>query len=288
MSNTATQPAQCRTTQGMHPLEFIPIFRLIPRSLPRDLVYTFIWNLLFVLLFVGLNLLFNAGAPLSAMLWPIFVIAQCIGFCIHALFVAGERLLPDINARGLGAKALFYTVLPLFGTFIGYWLAATLLDYQTMRAAIFSPRGALAIGTVSVIISSVLLLIFIPRARAARMQAAFEHEQARVAVAERSAALAQLKLLEAQVEPHFLYNTLANVVSLIDSEPATAKQMIERLIALLRGSAAAAGCESTTLSAQIDHLRARLRALYGAAATLVIEDNVPTGARITLRIPVGA
>ena len=383
MTNTTTQPAQCRTTSGMHPLEIIPAFRRIPRSLPRDLVYTFIWNILFAILFVALNLLFNRGETVAAMLWPIFVIAQCIGYSIHALFAVGERLLPDINARGLGAKALFYTVVPLVGTFIGYWLAATLLDYQTMRTAMFSPRGALAVGTVSIIISSVLLLIFIPRARAARIQAAFEREQARVAVAERTAALAQLKLLEAQVEPHFLYNTLANIVSLIDSEPATAKRMIERLIALLRGAAGAAGSESTTLSAQIEHLRAylelmtlrmggrlafsvdipaetaildvpplllqplvenairhglepnvdggsvrisarrdgralelvvadtgvgfaatrkptadgglgianlraRLRALYGAAATLVIEDNVPAGARITVRIPVGA
>jgi sensor histidine kinase YesM len=30
------------------------------------------------------------------------------------------------------------------------------------------------------------------------------------------------------VEPHFLYNTLANVISLIDSDPAMAKHMIER------------------------------------------------------------
>jgi sensor histidine kinase YesM len=50
-------------------------------------------------------------------------------------------------------------------------------------------------------------------ARAARVQAAFERERARVAAAGKQATPAQLKLLEAQVEPHFLYNTLANVVS---------------------------------------------------------------------------
>jgi len=35
----------------------------------------------------------------------------------------------------------------------------------------------------------------------------------RVAAAEKQVTQAQLKLLEAQVEPHFLYNALANVVS---------------------------------------------------------------------------
>lgn len=50
---------------------------------------------------------------------------------------------------------------------------------------------------------------------------------------------AQLKMLQAQIEPHFLFNTLANVSSLIDSDPILAKQLLERLndwlrIALLR------------------------------------------------------
>ncbi|MEO8676304.1 MAG: histidine kinase, partial [Casimicrobiaceae bacterium] len=61
-----------------------------------------------------------------------------------------------------------------------------------------------------------------------------------------------------QVEPHFLYTTLANVVSLIDTEPATAKAMIERLIALLRSAAAAAGTANATLASQVEHLRAYL------------------------------
>ena len=40
------------------------------------------------------------------------------------------------------------------------------------------------------------------------------------------ATLARMQLLEAQVEPHFLYNTLAHVVSLVDAEPAVAKRML--------------------------------------------------------------
>ena len=133
-----------------------------------------------------------------------------------------------------------------------------LLHFESMRAWMFSSRGILTIGALSLLISAVLLAVFIPRERAAKAQAAFEHEQARVAAAERQATLARLKLLEAQIEPHFLYNTLANVVSLIDTDPATAKRMQERLITLLRGAAAAAGNTDPTLSAQIEHLRAYL------------------------------
>src|ERR1700674_3886526 len=47
---------------------------------------------------------------------------------------------------------------------------------------------------------------------------------------------ARLKLLQAQVEPHFLYNTLANVQALIEVDPPKAAQMIEHLIQYLRAA----------------------------------------------------
>jgi sensor histidine kinase YesM len=106
-------------------------------------------------------------------------------------------------------------------------------------------------------ISGVLLLVFIPRERAAKAEAAMAREQARVAAAEKETADARFRLLEAQVEPHFLYNTLAHVVSLIDGEPATAKRMIERLITLLRATASAA-TGTATLGGQVELLRAYL------------------------------
>jgi len=71
--------------------------------------------------------------------------------------------------------------------------------------------------------SCVLLVIYVARERAAGAEVAVAQETARVAAAECTAALAQMKLLEAQVEPHFLYNTLAHVDSMIESDPATAR-----------------------------------------------------------------
>jgi sensor histidine kinase YesM len=40
---------------------------------------------------------------------------------------------------------------------------------------------------------------------------------------------ARLKLLQAQIEPHFLFNTLANVSSLLDSDPPRARHLLDRL-----------------------------------------------------------
>lgn len=46
----------------------------------------------------------------------------------------------------------------------------------------------------------------------------------------------ELKVLQAQIEPHFLFNTLSNMISLIDTDPHKAKDMMEKFCAFLRGS----------------------------------------------------
>ncbi|MBU6437662.1 MAG: histidine kinase, partial [Betaproteobacteria bacterium] len=53
---------------------------------------------------------------------------------------------------------------------------------------------------------------------------------------ERQAAEAQLRALQAQIEPHFLFNTLATVVSLIDYDAPKAKAMLEAFIDYLRAT----------------------------------------------------
>ncbi|MDF1485537.1 histidine kinase [Ramlibacter sp. H39-3-26] len=60
--------------------------------------------------------------------------------------------------------------------------------------------------------------------------------QARIAQAQRDAAEARLKLLETQIEPHMLFNTLANLRALIATDPPSAQAMLDRLIAYLRAT----------------------------------------------------
>jgi sensor histidine kinase YesM len=77
-------------------------------------------------------------------------------------------------------------------------------------------------------------------------------QQQQIAEAGQLLAEARLRTLQAQIEPHFLYNTLANVVSLIGSEPDKAKHMLERLIDFLRASLSASRAERATLGAELD------------------------------------
>jgi sensor histidine kinase YesM len=68
----------------------------------------------------------------------------------------------------------------------------------------------------------------------------------------------QLKLLQAQIEPHFLFNTLGNVVSLITSNPTAARQTVENLTTLLRSSLRRTRADATTLGEEIEIVRAYL------------------------------
>lgn len=60
------------------------------------------------------------------------------------------------------------------------------------------------------------------------------------AAAERDAAETKLKLLESQLEPHMLFNTLANLRVLIAADPARALTMLDHLNAYLRATLGAA------------------------------------------------
>jgi Histidine kinase len=81
------------------------------------------------------------------------------------------------------------------------------------------------------------------------------------AQAQRREAELQLSVLAAQVEPHFLFNTLAGVRSAIATDPGRASEMIDRLVDYLRAAIPrlrSSGGSEATLGGQIDIVRAYL------------------------------
>jgi len=79
--------------------------------------------------------------------------------------------------------------------------------------------------------------------------------QTEIAVAERDAAEVRLKLLTAQLEPHMLFNTLANLRALIGTNPAAAQRMLDRMDGFLRASLKASRATVHPLQAEFDCLR---------------------------------
>ncbi len=83
----------------------------------------------------------------------------------------------------------------------------------------------------------------------------FELERSRL---ERDALDARLRLLQAQVEPHFLFNTLANVQALVDAGSPQASQVLASLVAYLRAAVPRMHEPATTLGQELELVRAYL------------------------------
>jgi signal transduction histidine kinase len=72
--------------------------------------------------------------------------------------------------------------------------------------------------------------------------------------AQRQAAEAQLKLLQTQLEPHMLFNTLANLRVLVGSDPERAQTMLDHLIAYLRATLGGSRSQMHSLRAEFERL----------------------------------
>lgn len=94
----------------------------------------------------------------------------------------------------------------------------------------------------------------------ARNQAlTFELERSEL---ERKALDARMRLLQAQVEPHFLFNTLANIRELVITGSPRAPQVLDSLIAYLRAAVPRLKDPAATLGQELDLVRAYLEVMH--------------------------
>ncbi len=218
------------------------------------------WTLLvcagIALVFTLLNLAFNIGRRpelwLDAGWWwrayrANFVITLVISILIHLLFMV---LIPWVTPRRIrrfspAQRAVFFTAVPLSGLVVGWPLGVWLVSQAGlgwMRVNATAVAGSAVLGLV---ISFIIFLVF--------------NAKAQQALAEKRAAEAQLRLLQGQIEPHFLFNTLANVVALIDYEPRQAKQTLTAFTDYLRASLGGLRRDAVPLADELALAEAYLR-----------------------------
>ncbi|HEU6456645.1 MAG TPA: histidine kinase, partial [Roseateles sp.] len=103
-----------------------------------------------------------------------------------------------------------------------------------------------------------MALLILNRERVERIKLERTEAKARAETIERQALQAQLRLLQAQIEPHMLFNTLANLQGLIAIDPQQASQMLDHLIQYLRATLSATRAETTTLAQEFEAAEAYL------------------------------
>ena len=107
-----------------------------------------------------------------------------------------------------------------------------------------------------------------------------EAAQVRESATEKELTVARLNLLHAQVEPHFLYNTLASAQVLTRSDPARADAMLGNLILYLRHSLPRTEDAPSTLGEELERARAYLDILaIRMGPRLALQVDVPEALR---------
>ncbi|HEY4137644.1 MAG TPA: histidine kinase, partial [Casimicrobiaceae bacterium] len=104
-------------------------------------------------------------------------------------------------------------------------------------------------------------LIFFVKFRETRAAAALHKAEAERHLLSKQAIEAELKLMQAQVEPHFLFNTLASVQYLTETNPKEASALLGHLIDYLRAALPQLRASSTTLGKEVELVEAYLSIL---------------------------
>jgi signal transduction histidine kinase len=167
---------------------------------------------------------------------------------------------------------------------------AQVLREQTPRVRTRTVRygigDAMMQFTVFWVLASMLLKTVYKGRLQAEVKAAQATETAEAESLRRQVVEARMAAMQAQVEPHFLFNTLASIDHLIETDPPRASQMQKNLIALLRASMPtmreAAGNGKTQgvreLGREIDVIRPYLEILkVRMEERLTTEIDVPEG-----------
>ena len=178
-----------------------------------------------------------------------FTISLTIAVLIQLLFSAAIRWIgvQRIRAFSNAQRGLFFSSIPILGVLLGWPLGVWLVSESGAGWVRIDTGSLIGSAVIGALVSAVIYVIFSARAQRAE--------------AEKRAAEAQLRLLQAQMEPHFLFNTLANVLTLIDIEPQRAKQMLESFTDYLRATLANLRKDDSTLARELELADAYLRLL---------------------------
>jgi LytS/YehU family sensor histidine kinase len=109
-------------------------------------------------------------------------------------------------------------------------------EVETITIKGFRPGDHLPGFTFLLIFISMVIKIMAAGRFKAEAQAVVATEMAESEALKRQVIEARMAAMQAQVEPHFLFNTLASIDHLIETDPPRASRMQKNLIALLRAS----------------------------------------------------
>jgi LytS/YehU family sensor histidine kinase len=184
-----------------------------------------------------------------------FFFCQCVGILVFFLTLP---ILSFLKFKHLLLRPILVTLAGIGVTLGLTWILSASCGQSIL--ALIDHRYGLYIQTL--LLNSMFVVItgftIISREKMAAAQARMQQERIRRLTSEKRAAETHLKFLQAQIEPHFLFNTLSTILSLLDSDAGKGKAMLIDFIRYLRISLSKARRESSTIEEEISMITAYL------------------------------
>lgn len=194
--------------------------RLLQNQDVQRLILTLIFNTVIALVLTGIG--YGGGIGVS------LVFSHSIGLSI--LFL----IRPVLSRRGQTGWGLLLFVALILGSVAGTMIALVLTG--KLGSGEFGSTMFIRNLMLGLVLGGVATWFFITREWIRRARADIRERKLREIEAEKNQLESRLRMLQAQVEPHFLFNTLAHLMSLIDSDVVKGKEMLGYLIDYLRSS----------------------------------------------------
>ena len=191
------------------------------------------------------------------------VVSMCIGLVCWLIIDGGRHAVAVLRDRWRAARGLppgrpfgfpgWHWLLALcalglvLGPVLGNLLAAQISGDHIPGLWPFAGSGTGMTWLLTLLASAIAVLTLSLLER-------LSHARADAEAARRVAAENQLKLLESQLEPHMLFNTLANLRVLIAMDPPRAQAMLDRLIAFLRATLNASRSSMHPLATEFERI----------------------------------
>jgi len=186
--------------------------------------------------------------PMDRSLVYSYAISTCIWFFTDPVRIVLSRWLHTQPPHywGVSARSIAYLFAGIVGGYaLGTQIGDAYAGQSTWELLTLSPQRFWGFWLSSLGISFGFLFYFYQREKGAELQ--------------RQATEARLKLLETQLEPHMLFNTLANLRALIATDPVRAVHMLDRLNDYLRATLRASRTDSNSGAHTLADEFARLR-----------------------------
>ncbi len=200
---------------------------------------------------VSLGLPVGTALLVSGLLWS---------FALFA-FVAAWMMPERFGAARLIKAAARIVPLAYLGALVGFFAGHLAKPAQWHFEGFWAALVAASAKTGPVMLALIVAMLFVLWGVAQIRRWQDERELAALRVAQgaevqaRQAAEAQLRLLQAQIQPHFIFNTLAAVQQAVDTADPQAGPLLRSLTAFLRGSTEMLTRSNTSLGEELDMVR---------------------------------